>query len=63
MQRLEGEGQDTTSSFRTCDGALGTACSITASYGMAAASRVVEMIALDKLIVPKKQGKHDIGIQ
>lgn len=63
LQRLEGEGQDTTSSFRTCDGALGTACSITATYGMIAASRVVEMIALDKLIVPKKQGKHDIGIQ
>ena len=64
LQRLEGKGQDTTSSFRICDGALGTACSITVTYGMVAASRVVEMIALDKLIVPKKQGKkHDIGIQ
>jgi len=64
LQRLEGGGQDTISSFRTCDGALGTACSITATYGMVAASHIVEMIALDKLIVPKKQGKkHDIGIQ
>lgn len=41
------------SSFRTCDGALGTACFVTGSYGFAAACRVVEMIALDSLVVPK----------
>lgn len=43
------------SSFRTCDGALGTACFVTCTYGMVAASQVVEMIALNKFIVPKKQ--------
>eukprot|EP00571_Detonula_confervacea_P015122 CAMPEP_0172308706 /NCGR_PEP_ID=MMETSP1058-20130122/9222_1 /TAXON_ID=83371 /ORGANISM="Detonula confervacea, Strain CCMP 353" /LENGTH=400 /DNA_ID=CAMNT_0013021185 /DNA_START=168 /DNA_END=1370 /DNA_ORIENTATION=+ len=44
------------SSFRTCDGALGTACFVTGTYGFVAASKVVEMIALDKLEVPKKLG-------
>ncbi|KAL7530141.1 hypothetical protein ACHAXR_006243 [Thalassiosira sp. AJA248-18] len=43
-----------TSSFRTCDGALGTACFVTGTYGFVAACKVVEMIALDKLVVPKK---------
>ena len=46
------------SSFRTCDGPLGTASFVTASYGFAAAWKVVEMIASDKLVVPKKQGKR-----
>lgn len=45
---------DNTSSFRTCDGALGTACFVTGTYGFVAANRCTEMIALDKLIVPKK---------
>jgi tRNA A37 threonylcarbamoyladenosine dehydratase len=45
------------SSFRTCDGALGTASFVTGTYGLVAACKVVEMIALDELIVPKKQGK------
>lgn len=52
------ESDDSTSSFRSCDGALGTACSITSTYGMVAACKVVEMIALDTLIVPKKLGKQ-----
>ena len=45
------------SSFRTCDGILGTASFVTGTYGLVAACKVVEMIALDELIVPKKQGK------
>jgi tRNA A37 threonylcarbamoyladenosine dehydratase len=45
------------SSFRACDGAgVGTASFVTGTYGLAAACKVVEMIALDKLVVPKRQG-------
>eukprot|EP00581_Thalassiosira_minuscula_P016364 CAMPEP_0183713558 /NCGR_PEP_ID=MMETSP0737-20130205/8368_1 /TAXON_ID=385413 /ORGANISM="Thalassiosira miniscula, Strain CCMP1093" /LENGTH=411 /DNA_ID=CAMNT_0025942357 /DNA_START=100 /DNA_END=1335 /DNA_ORIENTATION=+ len=47
---------ETTSSFRTCDGALGTACFVTGTFGFLAACKVVEMIALDEYVVPKKQG-------
>lgn len=50
-----GDAAATTSSFRTCDGALGTACFVTGAYGFAAASKVVEMIANDELVVPKRQ--------
>jgi tRNA A37 threonylcarbamoyladenosine dehydratase len=42
------------SSMRRCDGALGTACFVTGTSGFIAASRVVEMIANDKLAVPKQ---------
>jgi len=52
-----GEANDSVSSFRTCDGALGTASFVTGTYGFVAACKVVEMIALDKLVVPKRQGK------
>ena len=45
------------SSFRTCDGILGTASFVTGTYGLVAACKVVEMIALDELIVPKKHGR------
>lgn len=45
---------DSGSSFRACDGAFGTACFVTGSYGFAAASKVVEMIASDTLAAPKK---------
>lgn len=41
------------SSFRRCDGALGTACFVTGTYGFVAASKAVSMIANDELIVPK----------
>jgi tRNA A37 threonylcarbamoyladenosine dehydratase len=45
------------SSFRACDGAgVGTASFVTGTYGLAAACKVVEMIALDELAVPKRQG-------
>lgn len=42
------------SSFRLCDGSLGTACFVTGAYGFAAASIAVEMIASDKLISPRR---------
>ena len=41
------------SSLRRCDGALGTACFVTGTYGFVAASHVVSMIVNDKLVKPK----------
>jgi tRNA A37 threonylcarbamoyladenosine dehydratase len=43
---------DSTSSFRRCDSALGTSCFVTGTYGFVAASRIVEMIAKDCLKPP-----------
>ncbi|EEC48890.1 predicted protein [Phaeodactylum tricornutum CCAP 1055/1] len=43
-----------TSSFRRCDGALGTACFVTGTFGFIAASRIVDMIAKGKLITPRR---------
>lgn len=51
------------SSFRTCDGALGTACFLTGTYGFVAASKVVEMIAMDELVVPKKRPRQAALVQ
>lgn len=46
--------KEQTSSLRRCDGALGTACFVTGTSGFVAAGRIVEMIANDKLPVPKQ---------
>mmetsp|Transcript_10049 Transcript_10049/g.28577 ORF Transcript_10049/g.28577 Transcript_10049/m.28577 type:complete len:392 (-) Transcript_10049:115-1290(-) len=46
---------DGTSSFRRCDGALGTACFVTGSFGFIAASRIIEMIVSEKLLIPRKR--------
>ena len=67
---VEGGGEDededyspSSSSFRACDGAgVGTASFVTGTYGLAAACKVVEMIALDELVVPKRQGNARRGI-
>jgi tRNA threonylcarbamoyladenosine dehydratase len=49
------EGGDTgVSALRRCDGALGTACFVTGTCGFVAASKVIDMIATNQLIVPKK---------
>mmetsp|Transcript_10037 Transcript_10037/g.14910 ORF Transcript_10037/g.14910 Transcript_10037/m.14910 type:complete len:166 (-) Transcript_10037:54-551(-) len=45
--------QQDTSSLRRCDGALGTSCFVTGTYGFVAASRIVEMIAKDEVLIPK----------
>jgi tRNA A37 threonylcarbamoyladenosine dehydratase len=45
---------DSTSSFRRCDSALGTSCFVTGTYGFVAASRIVEMIAKDCLKPPMR---------
>ena len=58
VQAKPKEGGDTASSFRMCDGALGTGCFVTATYGFVAASAVIEMIAKDELIVPKRLGRQ-----
>ena len=41
------------SSFRRCDGPLGTACFVTGTYGFVAASKVIEMISIQKFPIPK----------
>jgi tRNA A37 threonylcarbamoyladenosine dehydratase len=44
------------SSFRACDGAgVGTASFVTGTFGLVAACKIVEMIALDELVPPKRQ--------
>ena len=45
----------TKSSFRLCDGPLGTACFVTGTYGFVAASCIVEMIAQQKMVIPRRQ--------
>ena len=58
----DGAGYSPASSFRACDGAgVGTASFVTGTYGLAAACKVVEMIALDELVVPKRQGNARKG--
>ena len=46
--------EEQSSSFRLCDGSLGTACFVTGAYGFAAASLCVDMIAQDKLLPPRR---------
>lgn len=45
--------ENPSSSFRKCDGSLGTACFVTGTYGMIAASQAVNMIAHDKYPKPR----------
>jgi len=49
---------DNTSPLRRCDGPMGTACFVTGTFGFVAASRMVEMIANDKLVKPRKQPRR-----
>lgn len=53
VQKQVSPSADESSSFRRCDGALGTACFVTGTYGFVAASKAVSMIANEELIVPK----------
>ncbi len=49
------------SSFRACDGAdVGTASFVTVTFGLVVACKIVEMIALDELVPPKRQGNARI---
>jgi len=45
--------EDGGSSLRRCDGALGTACFVTGTYGFVAAGKVVEMIVQEQLVKPR----------
>ena len=47
-------------SLRTCDGALGTACFVTGTYGFVAASKIIEMIAIDRMVFPKKPPRQRV---
>lgn len=48
----DGNNYRTSSSFRTCDSGLGTACYVTGTMGLIASHIMVEGIALNKLIPP-----------
>ena len=47
------QGSDA-SSLRRCDGALGTACFVTGTSGFVAAARVIDMIAENRLVAPRR---------
>ena len=58
LQKKVAEGDDGgdgrgRGSLRRCDGALGTSCFVTGTYGFVAASKIVSMIANDELVKPK----------
>lgn len=48
------QSKDSLMTFRRCDGALGTACFVTGTFGFAAAGEVVKMLASDKPLAPPK---------
>jgi tRNA threonylcarbamoyladenosine dehydratase len=48
------DGDEKVGALRRCDGALGTACFVTGTFGFVAAGQVVDMIALGKLVRPRK---------
>jgi tRNA A37 threonylcarbamoyladenosine dehydratase len=49
--------QQKSSSLRTCDSYLGTACHVTGTFGFVAASRIVEMIATNNIAYPTALAK------
>lgn len=53
QKKVEEDGVVPPSSLRRCDGALGTACFVTGTYGFVAASKVVDMIAQEQLVKPR----------
>lgn len=50
------------SSLRRCDGALGTACFVTGTFGFVAAGKIVEMIASDNVVVPKGSKSNSVNL-
>lgn len=46
------------STLRRCDGALGTACFVTGTFGFVAAAEVVNMLARGKLCRPRKGNRN-----
>ncbi len=49
----KGGSDKISSSLRTCDGPLGTACFVTGTYGFVAASQVISMLANQELVKPR----------
>jgi tRNA threonylcarbamoyladenosine dehydratase len=49
----EGSATNTTSNLRQCDGALGTACFLTGTFGFAAAAAIVDKVAYNALAPPR----------
>mmetsp|Transcript_37105 Transcript_37105/g.89942 ORF Transcript_37105/g.89942 Transcript_37105/m.89942 type:complete len:522 (+) Transcript_37105:65-1630(+) len=56
----EEENGGSSSSLRRCDGALGTASFVTGTAGFIAAGLIVDMIAKDRLVVPRRPRNVDI---
>lgn len=56
QKSLSAKEKENTSSLRTCDSSLGTACFVTGTYGFVAAAKVVSMIAKDELTRPRYRG-------
>jgi tRNA A37 threonylcarbamoyladenosine dehydratase len=54
IKELPKNADNTVGALRTCDGALGTACFVTGTFGFVAAGQVVDMIAQGKLLKPRK---------
>jgi tRNA A37 threonylcarbamoyladenosine dehydratase len=54
----KGQKSVDTSTLRRCDGALGTACFVTGTFGFVAASQVVNMLAKGKLPKPRKDNRN-----
>ena len=52
------EKKASSASSRLCDGPLGTACFVTGTFGFIAASEVVNMLAKDKLPIPRKDNRN-----
>ena len=53
QQRMRSNTDDHTSSLRQCDGALGTACFVTGTFGFVGASKVVSIIVNNQLKKPR----------
>ena len=53
LQKSVAQGEDSVSALRRCDGALGTACFVTGTYGFVAASHIISMIVNDNLVKPR----------
>jgi tRNA threonylcarbamoyladenosine dehydratase len=53
-QHLNKRAAQEMSSFRKCDGPLGSGCYVTGTFGFVAAGQVVEMIATNRLRAPRR---------
>jgi tRNA A37 threonylcarbamoyladenosine dehydratase len=57
-ENVSGNEKKAPSSYRLCDGPLGTACFVTGTFGFVAASEVVNMLAKGKLAIPRKDNRN-----